>query len=255
MKKLSSYILFFMFIALISCKEDTVTNPPSDNSDFFPAKVGSKYYYNFYFYVNPALNGGKTISIVDTTNILGTPYFEEIDSLIFDRSLTVDTTFFRKSRTGIFYFIDTTGVSEFIPDSIRNQLSIDTESRLLFFPLTLNQTWPVYQVDVTFSGVPIFSIVKIIAKVVDSYQLTRTFRDSSITRTVNKIKYDMDIQLSPTSPKETYTAFGHTMDGVGFIKWEGEEFVLNLIRGGKLNFTGTITSSVVFEELVSYSIP
>jgi hypothetical protein len=254
MKKLSSYILFFMFIALISCKEDTVTNPPSDNSDFFPAKVGSKYYYNFYFYVNPALNGGKTISIVDTTNILGTPYFEEIDSLIFDRSLTVDTTFFRKSRTGIFYFIDTTGVSEFIPDSIRNQLSIDTESRLLFFPLTLNQTWPVYQVDITFSGVPIFSIVKIIAKVVDSYQLTRTFRDSSITRTVNKIKYDMDIQLSPTSPKETYTAFGHTMDGVGFIKWEGEEFVLNLIRGGKLNFTGTITSSVVFEELVSYSI-
>ena len=166
-----------------------------------------------------------------------------------------DTTYFRKSSTGVFYYIDTTGVSAFIPDSVRNQLSIDTESRLLFLPLTLNQIWPVYEVNFTLGGVPVYSLIKISAKVIDSYMLTKTFRDSSITRLVNKIRYDLDVQLSPTSPKETFTAYGYTMDGIGFIKWEGETLVLSLIRGGMLDFSGTISSSFVTEELLEYSNP
>ncbi|WP_337865117.1 hypothetical protein [Ignavibacterium sp.] len=255
MKKIIKYFSLIILLILVSCKENSVVNPPSGNLDFFPAKAEAKYSFNFYYVLNPGLNGTKFISIGNLNNINGTEYFAETDSSIFERTITVDTTFFRKSKTGVFYFIDTTGVSEFIPDSIRNSLSIDTESRLLFFPLTINQTWPVYQVDVTFSGVPVYSIIKISAKVIDSYLLTKTFRDSSITKLVNKIQYDMDVQLSPTSPKETFTAFGYTMDGIGFIKWEGDTLVLDLIRGGRLNFTGTITSSTVVEELTNYFIP
>ncbi|MEJ5261543.1 MAG: hypothetical protein WHT45_02605 [Ignavibacterium sp.] len=255
MKKITKYISLIGLLAFFSCEENTVVIPPSDNLDFFPAKTGAKYSFNFYFDLNPGLNGAKIISVADINNINGTEYISEIDSILFERTLTVDTAFFRKSKTGVFYFIDTTGVSEFIPDSIRNLLSIDTESRLLFFPLAVNQTWPVYQVDVTFNGIPVYSIVKISAKVVDSYLLTKTFHDSSVTKLVNKIQYDMDVQLSPTSPKETFTAFGYTMDGVGFIKWEGDTLVLDLIRGGRLNFSGTITSSTVVEELTDYFIP
>lgn len=255
MKKIVKYISLVCLIALVGCKDDSVVTPPSDNLDFFPAKTGAKYSFNFYYDLNPGLSGAKIISVTDINNISGTEYFAEIDSILFERTVTVDTTFFRKSKTGVFYFIDTTGVSEFIPDSIRNSLSIDIESRLLFFPLAVNQTWPVYQVDVTFHGIPVYSIIKISAKVVDSYLSTKTFRDSSITKLVNKIQYDMDVQLSPTSPKEKFTAFGYTMDGIGFIKWEGDTLVLDLIRGGILNFTGTISSSTVVEELTDYFIP
>lgn len=255
MKKLTSYLTIIILFAIIGCKEESVISPPSENYDFFPLKSDAKYFYNFYYGANPGLNGSKIVTVENTVNINGTEYFTEIDSAVFERALTIDTTYFRKSRTGVFYFIDTTGVSAFIPDSIRNQLSIDTESRLLFFPLALNQTWPVYEVNFTLGGVPVYSLLKISAKVVDSYMLTRTFRDSSVTRLVNKIKYDMDVQISPTSPKETFTACGHTMDGIGFIKWEGDTLVLALIRGGMLDFSGTISSSFITEELVSFSIP
>lgn len=255
MKKPISYFTILILFAIIGCKEESVIAPPSESYDFFPLKSAARYSYNFYYDANPGLNGSKVITVENTININGTEYFIEIDSAVFDRALTIDTTYFRKSRTGVFYFIDTTGVSAFIPDSIRNQLIIDTESRLLFFPLALNQSWPVYEVNFTLGGVPVYSLIKISAKVVDSYMLTRTFRDSSIMRLVNKIRYDMDIQLSPTSPKETFTAYGHIMDRVGFIKWEGETLVLSLIRGGMLDFSGTISSSFVTEELLDYSNP
>ncbi|MGQ9798910.1 MAG: hypothetical protein ACUVRG_06405 [Ignavibacterium sp.] len=255
MKKLISYLTILILFAIIGCKEESVITPPSESYDFFPLKSGSRYLYNFYYDANSELIGSKAITIENTTNINGTEYFIEIDSAVFDRALTIDTTYFRKSRTGVFYFIDTTGVSAFIPDSIRNQLSIDTESRLLFLPLALNQTWPVYEVNFALGGIPVYSIIKISAKVVDSYMFTQTFKDSSVTRLVNKIRYDMDVQLSPTSPKETFTAYGYTMDGIGFIKWEGETLVLSLIRGGMLDFSGTISSSFVTEELLDYSNP
>lgn len=255
MRKHISYLTLITLFLIIGCKEESVITPPSESYDFFPLKSGAKYFYNFYYDIDPGLNGWKVITVENTLNINGTEYFTEIDSAVFERSLTIDTTYFRKSRTGVFYFIDTTGVSAFIPDSIRNQLSIDTESRLLFFPLALNQTWPVYEVNFTLGGVPVYSLLKISAKVVDSYMLTRTFLDSSITRLVNKIRYDMDVQLSPTSPNETFTAYGHTMDGIGFIKWEGDTLVLALVRGGMLDFSGTISSSFVTEELVSFFNP
>lgn len=255
MKTLISYLTLIILFALIGCKEESLITPPSANYDFFPLKSGAMYHYNFYYGTDPGLNGSKYIKVKDLININGTEYFTEIDSVIFERALTIDTTYFRKSNTGVFYFIDTTGVSEFIPDSIRNQLVIDIESRLLFSPLALNQTWPVYEINFTLGGIPVYSILKISAKVVDSYMLNQTFGDSSVTRLVNKIRYDMDVQLSPNSSKETFTAYGYTMDGIGFIKWEGESLVLSLIRGGMLDFSGTISSSSVTEELVKYSIP
>lgn len=255
MKKLISYLTIPILFATIGCKEESVITPLSESYDFFPLKSGARYLYNFYYNADPGLNGSKVVTVENPININGTEYFTEIDSAVFERALSIDTTYFRKSSTGVFYYIDTTGVSAFIPDSVRNQLSIDTESRLLFLPLTLNQIWPVYEVNFTLGGVPVYSLIKISAKVVDSYMLTKTFRDSSITRLVNKIRYDLDVQLSPTSPKETFTAYGYTMDGIGFIKWEGETLVLSLIRGGMLDFSGTISSSFVTEELLDYSNP
>lgn len=255
MKKLISLLTIIILFAIIGCKEESIVAPPSESDDFFPLKSSARYSYNFYYDTNPELIGSKVITVENAININGTEYFTELDSSVFERALNIDTAYFRKSNTGVFYYIDTTGISVFIPDSIRNQLEIDIESRLLFFPLSLNQTWPVYEVNFTLGGVPVYSLIKISAKVVDSYLLTRAFTDSSITRLVNKIRYDMDVQLSPTSPKETFTAYGYTMNGIGFIKWEGETLVLSLIRGGMLDFSGTITSSFVTEELLTYSNP
>lgn len=253
MKNILSLLVAGILLAGISCKDNDIINPPIDNKDYFPAKVGAKYIYNLTIDTSLVLNGARIYDVINTTTISGTEYFVQIDSVIIEMALTLDTTFFRKSNTGTFYFVDTTGLGILVPDSLRNLLKVDTESRLLFFPLQLNQTWPVYQIDITVGGIPIFSPVKTSAKVLGIQQLTVSFRGSQQTIDVYKIEYKLEVQLDPQAPAENFYAYGYIAENIGFVKWEGESFVLNLIRGGRLDLS--FPSGFYTEVLNNYFIP
>lgn len=253
MKNIFSILIAGIILFSISCKDNNIVNPPIDNKDYFPAKVGAKYVYNLTIDTSLVLNGARISDVVNTTTISGTDYFVQIDSVIIERVLTLDTAYFRKSNTGVFFYVDTTGLTTLIPDSIRNSLRIDIESRLLFFPIQVNQTWPVYQIDITLGGIPIFSPVKTSAKVLETQQLTVNFRGSQQTIDVYKIEYKLEVQLDPRTPAESFYAYGYIAENIGFVKWEGESFVLNLIRGGRLDLT--FPSGFYTELLNDYFIP
>lgn len=253
MKNIFSLLVTGILLVSISCKDNNIINPPIDNKDYFPAKVGAKYVYNLTIDTSLVLNGARISDVANTTIISGTEYFVQIDSVIIESALTLDTTYFRKSNTGVFYFVDTTGLGILVPDSLRNLLKVDTESRLLFFPLQLNQTWPVYQIDITLGGIPIFSPVKTSAKVLGIQQLTVAFRGSQQTIDVYKIEYKLEVQLDPQTPAESFYAYGYIAENIGFVKWEGESFVLNLIRGGRLDLS--FPSGFYTEVLNNYFIP
>ncbi len=253
MKKVFYLIVSFLLVINYSCKDETIVNPPADNKDYFPAKVGAKFNYILSTDSSFFLSGSRISDITNTTLIAGTEYFIQIDSVIFEMALTLDTTYFRKSNTGVFYYSDTTGLSELIPDSLINLLRIDNESRLLFFPLQVNQTWPVYQIDFLVGGVPVFSPVKTSAKVIEAMPLNIALVDSQFTVEVLKIEYKLEVQLNPQGPVERYFAYGYIAENIGFVKWEGETIVLNLIRGGRID---TISPGLYrFEKLNKYYIP
>lgn len=253
MKKIFYLMVVSSLLITYSCKDDSIINPPDDIKDYFPAKVGSKFTYSLTLDSNLVLSGARISDITGVDNINGTEYFIQVDSIIIERTLSLDTTYFRKSSTGVFYYTDTTGLGQLIPDSLRNSLRIDTESRLLFLPLQLNQTWPVYQIDITVGGIPVFSPIKTSAKVLGTEQLTVATRDSQYTIDVYKIEYKLEIQIDPLGSAENFYAYGYIGENIGFVKWEGESFVLNLIRGGRLDLS--LTSTYVLEELRNYFIP
>lgn len=257
MKKFFLFLIISLTATLfISCKEEQVTNPPAEEIENFPSKAGTSYTYNLSFGIPTQINGKrKTLILSQLTNkqLSNTSiiYQSQVDSLIYQGNVLVDTTFFRKSASGVFYFIDTTGFSQIVPDTLRNFLTVDTESRILFFPLSLNQTWPVYQVDIKIAGVPVFSPLKASAKVVDNYKLDFVSRGSQKTFNVYKIEYNIDIQFSPESQIERQTAIAHFAVGIGFIRWEGQSSVVNLVRGSTLVYP----LDEVVEELSSFNIP
>lgn len=248
------YFVFASLLAIVyACNEETIVNTPADNKDYFPAKEGSKFIYDLVIDSSLNLNGVRVLDIIGTTKISGTDYFIEIDSLLVESSLSVDTNYFRKSNTGVFYYSDTTGISELVPDSLVNLLRIDSECRLLFFPLQINQTWPVFQIDISVGGIPVFSPVKVNARVIESQQINIAFRDTQYIAEVFKIEYKMEVQLDPQGSSESLIAYGYITENIGFIKWEGESFLISLIRGGKIDLNAT--TGLITEELRSYFIP
>lgn len=253
MKKVFHFFILVLLTISYSCKDDTIVNPPVDTKDYFPAKEGAKFIYNLVIDSAFYLGGVRISDVTNSISIAGTQYFVQIDSVIIERSLSIDTTYFRKSNTGVFYYIDTTGLGQLIPDSLRNSLRIDSESRLLFFPLRLNQIWPVYQIDITVGGIPVFSPLKTSAKVLEAQKLTVVFRDSQYTIDVYKVEYKLEVQLDTQGSIERFFAYGYIAENIGFVKWEGESFVLNLIRGRRLDLS--LTSYYLLEELRSYFIP
>lgn len=253
MKKIFYLITATILLISISCKDNIIVDPGQNNKDYFPAKVGSKFTYSLMIDSSFILNGARISDVTSTSTIAGTEYFVQVDSVIIERALSLDTSYFRKSNTGVFYYTDTTGLGSLIPDSLRNALRIDNESRLLFFPLQLNQTWPVYQIDITVGGVPVFSPLKTSAKVLEALQLTLALRDTQYTIDVYKIEYKLEIQLDPQGSVERFFAYGYVAENIGFVKWEGEAFVLSLIRGGRIDLSST--SGFIKEELINYFIP
>ncbi len=257
MKKNLCLITFVIMILIsVSCSEKKLPTSPVMEIETFPSVAGTSYIYVLTFGQSNSITGMKKSIIFSKVNNnpndgLVSIYQPQLDSVIYQGNTLVDTSYFRKTSSGVFYFIDTTGISQLVPDTLRSLLAVDTESRALFFPLSINQTWPVYQIDIKIGGLPIFSPLKAYGKVLESNKVEFVLRNSKIISDVFKIEYNLEIQLSPEGQVEKQTAIAYFAVGIGFIKWEGNSSVANLVRGSSLVYP----NDNVLEELTSYNIP
>lgn len=256
MKKHTLAKILFLILTLLyisACKE-AITEPPAeeDNRNFFPNTDGSYFFYNVAVFdsTGQIQSGTRKSYLRGDTTIQQTPHSIRMDSLELNGSLSISNSYLRKSANGVFAYFDTTGVSAIVPDSLRNLLTISTEYRLLYFPLSINQTWPVYNVSIDL-GVSRIDVVKISAVVIEKDSITITFRGTSITKEVFKIQYDMTIITGIDLTTETYKAFAWIAEDIGFYKWEGDAELLSFFLGNTTYPEGTI----VVEELSGYNIP
>lgn len=253
MKNIFNILLIVCLLILISCKNENLTNPPVNIAEYFPSKTGTKHNYNVIINSNLSSIGKRNSYILNRSIKNNTEYIIQIDTLSINAEIAIDTSYFRKTNTGVFYYIDTTGFASAIPDTLRNYLKVDNESRLLFFPLSIGQSWPVYQIDLSISGVPIFSPLKTSAKVVEKKLLNLSIGNTQKSIETFKIEYSLIIQTTPEDEIQRYSAYGYIAENIGFIKWEGESIVLNLIRGSLLYFG--LNQGEVEETLYNYLIP
>ena len=250
MKK-SLLLILFTLMVVAGCKESTTESQPDITSaDFFPNSDGNYYYYNIIVSDSTgSQSGGKKTFYNGDTTLQQTPYQIEVDTFNINGIQSVIKSFFRKSETGVFYYvdIDTNGFNAIIPDSLQGAISFDQEYRLLYQPLELNQIWSVYKITVNYLSFQ-FDIFTLDAKVISKNTIDFVFNNSTVTKEVFTIRYTAKLTTDLNQPPLTFSATGEIAEGIGFISWEGDSEVINFLSGRNIYLPETY----VVEELYSY---
>lgn len=252
--KILSKLLLILFTAVTyyGCKEASteapVAQPPAD---YLPGTDGSFFNYNVSALDSSGLvqSGTRKSYYLGDTIISSTIYQIKADTFQLNTGLSITKSYLRKTSTGVFGFIDTTGLVGAVPDSILNLLTFDLEYRLLYFPFSVGQTWPVYKVTarVLFTQI---DVVSLNAEIISKETMDLSFRNTTLRKDVYKIKYNLNVITGLTEPSLNFQAFGWIASDIGFIKWEGNSEIINLFSYGNVYLPGTI----VLEELTGFKI-
>ena len=228
--------IFFLIAAgvfvIIACKESIVVN--SDNpqiKNYFPFESGYSFIYDLVITDSNGVSetGNRFMRFNDSTVVEGTTYQIQQDSFVTASIMRNNSSLLRKSNLGVFSYVDTTGFSSMIPDTLKQYVMIDREVRVLFYPLTLNLLYPVYTVSVNYS-VGGLNIIDIDARVESEETLSLTLNNVTVQSKAYKIKYTFIIRLGTSVSDETlYEAFGWVVKDIGFVKWDGDAEVLNFL--------------------------
>lgn len=249
---IKTLFVFSSFILIAACKEAT-TEPPVNQEikNYFPNAEGS--YFLFNISVNDSAgslqSGERNSYYIGDTTLLLTSYQIKVDTIELNGTVSTSNIYFRKSVSGVFGYFDTTGVTAIVPDSLRDLIQISTEYRLLYFPLSVGQTWPVYNVSVDL-GVARIDIVDLSAQAVLRDTIEITFNNKTLIKEIYKLQYDLEIITGSDLTTDSYQAFAWIMEDIGFYKWEGDSELINF-------FTGTTIyplERIIIEELSDFNI-
>lgn len=250
--------LFFISITLIiyiSCNSEYSTNPPEqDFPDYYPTGIGSTLKYS----VNEKDSSGNIIQS-GTRNILfsgnyiynGINYTTQDDSLDFGTQSSVSTYLVRKSETGVFYAIDTNQVALLIPDSLKQFVTLRNEMQLLFYPLTAGSSWSLYRITAEVQPGIQIKILDIIASFEGTEQLTINIDSVTVVFPSRKVSYNVEIFSEIGSAPETYSATMWYAQNTGLLKFEGNQFIIDL-GGGGIGFEPS--TNILTQELIEYDI-
>jgi len=227
-------IIFFTGILTLTfnvCSNEEINDPPDDNppADYFPNSDGTNYTYD--------------VVQVDSAGVVQ-------NGLRFSLYFGDGTSYFRKTSTGVFYFADTTGFSEIVPDSLAPFLSTPSESRALLFPLAEGSFWPVFRVTVTDQQVS-FSPLVVNGVFAGTETLTLHLLSGDTDVDAIKVKYTFSLQEEPSQPPQVMNAYAWFAEDIGIVKLEGKAVLINLLVGG-VDFSDTTTT--ITQSLIDFEI-
>ncbi|NWF88634.1 MAG: hypothetical protein HXY50_04135 [Ignavibacteriaceae bacterium] len=259
MKSLLTIVIAGMFFVIFSgCKKSESDSPtsPGSTTNYFPSNEGTYYKYSYSRTDSAGISTGiRTTNYKGTITINGTPYKIQIDSLLISPSLQVDSTFFRSTSSGIYYYMDTTGFAASITDSslipLIPYVLIDKELLGYVLPLQSGSSWPVFKINLT--SPLVVTVVDVSALVVGEEIIVLSLPIGPTNKNALKIKYTMTLRLNPLSPVvQTYTAHAWLVQDIGPAKWEGCGTLVNFFTGLGIDFADTTT--VVSQSLVGYDV-
>lgn len=242
-------------LIFISCDEETPNEPPpQDYPDYYPGGIGSTFKYSITekdSAGNLIQTGNRNILYSGTFLLNGINYTTQDDSLDFGSQSSVTTYLFRKTETAVFYAVDTSQISLLIPDTLKQYVTLRDEMQLLFYPLTTGSTWSLYRITAEVQPGIEVKILDIVASFVGIEQLAVNLVSQTIVVPSRKVKYTLELFTQIGSPPQRYSAFMWYAANIGLVKYEGNQFVVN-IGGGGITFEPS--SNILTQELIEYNI-
>ena len=249
------FLALLSLVILIGCEEDTPNEPPAQTfPDYYPGGIGSTFKYSLIekdSAGNLVQSGTRNILYSGTFLLNGINYTTQEDSLDFGSQSNVATYLFRKTETAVFYAVDTSQIAQLIPDSLKQYVSLRDEMQLLFYPLTSGSSWSLYRVTAEVQPGIEIKILDIVAKFEIVEQIALTIDSVRIVFPARKVSYTMELFTEVGSPPEKYTAYMWYAQNIGLVKFEGNQFVVN-IGGGGITFEPS--PNILTQELIEYNI-
>lgn len=243
------------FLILIGCEEDTPNEPPAQTfPDYYPGGIGSTFKYSLTekdSVGNLIQSGARNILYSGNFLLNGINYTTQEDSLDFGSQSNVATYLFRKTETAVFYAVDTSQIAQLIPDSLKQYVSLRDEMQLLFYPLTSGSSWSLYRITAEVQPGIEIKILDIVAKFESVEQIPLNIDSVRIVFPARKVSYTMELLTEVGSPPEKYTTYMWYVQNVGLVRFEGNQFVVN-IGGGGISFEPS--SNILTQELIEYNI-
>ena len=246
-------LLSILIILLLSyCSNEEINDPPDDPPpNFFPSNIGTNYTYTVVNDSFGVVQSGSRFSIYSGDILISDiDYRIQSDDLTTDTSIIKATSFFRKTTTGVFYFADTTGFTDFVPDSLVPFLITPLESQALLFPLGQGSFWTVYRVTVT-SQQANFDPLRVGGAFAGIETLTLHLLSGETDVEATKVKYTFTLQENPQQLPQDLTAYAWFAEDIGIVKLEGKALLISLLVGD-IDFSDTITTTT--HSLVEFEI-
>jgi hypothetical protein len=263
MKK--NLILFVLLVGAVcfinSCKKESSSSEnPSAGTDiadasYYPVGDGTSYKYNVARTDSDGTqNSGERTTHYEGTQLIGnTTYQAQIDSINISGITSVSLSYFRKSETGVFFFLDTTGLAASTPELIPylQYLTIDSEMRLLLFPIEDNSNWSVFKMTINATGFS-FSPVEVTAAYDGKETLTLNLNSGNVDVETIRLKCTLKVQTDPLSPPQSFSAYCWLAKDIGLVKWDGNGTIVGAFTGNGIDFADT--SSTVIMNVTDYNI-
>lgn len=248
--------LFFALLSLtvfVSCDSNTPTDSPAQNyPDYYPSGIGSTFKYSVTekdSTGNLLRSGTRNILFSGTYLFNGINYTTQEDSLDFGSQSSVSTYLVRKSETGVFYAVDTSQISLLIPDSLKQFVTLRTEMQLLFYPLTAGSSWSLYRITAEVEPGIEVKILDIVANFDGTEYVQLNIDSINVVVPSRKVRYTLELFTEIGSAPETYTAFMWYVANIGLVKFEGNQFLIDLRGIGFL-----VLPNILTQELTEYVI-
>lgn len=255
-------VSLMLLITFYSCskKDDNPTSPqPVGNiSAFYPGKTGSSFSYNTS--INNVSAGSRIVTIGGTTIIKGNTYTIQKNFAQFGTDTSTAITYFRTTGDSLMFYVDTTGLSSFIPASVRGSLIIKapTEAKVLRVPLSSGSNWSAYSLNVAFPPLVSLDVIQLTAAFAGSENITLNLTSGTQTIAAQKVQYQMKLSFPDSTfnlsniQNRFYNATAWFVEGIGLARLEGNAAALQALT--RSNITLADTSKTALETLTSFTI-
>jgi len=259
--KIRLYIMALLGLSLIfsACKDDdTTVNPPEgDTQNYFPGSVGT--YYRFVLETEDSsgnqVSGERSVRYTGTSAFNGINYIQQTDSIFVGPVSPPSVSYFRKGSDGLYYYLDTTGLGETIPDSLLQYITFSGELKAFGFPFQEGASWTVFKMTLTY--LLTLDIVDVSGSVIGKENVVLNLLSGQVTKEALKVRFVMTLKVpdpqNPFSPMiQTFESFSWVVKDIGVVKWEGDAVINGVFAGSGIDFgDSTIAAS---QSLIDYDV-
>ena len=232
-------IIVFMISGLVftSCKEAVAPEQMQPVKNYFPLPNNTVYKYsvdsvsteNVYFNI-----GTKTVTFGPEVVVAGTPYYNQNEETNYTGGdLVTQKAKVRKTERGLYYYIDTSGMSALIPDTLKPFVQIDREVIAMSLPFFQGQSWSAFKFNVA-----IIPLINVTATYVGSAVYNNDVEGLPSRVNAEIIKYELRITIPDLGSGPVtlnYTGEVWYSEELGVVMREGDQFLFQLLGGGVID--------------------